>query len=91
MPTRAQGNEEDAFYDEENAMATYELSAAMVETNEDEHLGSNLYAHECNESVKISDKVVQHTGKKQRPGVKGAARENLLEDMEFSLIKNLNE
>ena len=89
-------NEDEHFDDNLDAQELHE--PVNISDNVVQHIGKkqrpgikDLHAQEQKEPVKISDKVVHHTSKKQRPGIKGSVRENLLEDMEFSLIKNLNE
>ena len=88
-PATEERNEDE--HSDDNLDAQEQHEPVNISDNVVQHIGvKDLHAQEQKEPVKISDKVVQHTSKK-RPGIKGSAREDLLEDMEFSLIKNLNE
>ena len=88
LPAKGPNNEEEDDKDEEFIRTTEDVPSP---NDEEEHLNSTAYASEQTDPVKSSAKVSSKSGKKQRSGIKGTPRENLMEDMEFSLIKNLND
>ena len=84
LHAKGPNNEEEDDEDEEFIMTTEDVPSP---NDEEEHLNSTVCAPEHTEPVNSLGKVSSKSGNKQRSGIKGTARENLMEDMEFSLIK----
>ena len=79
LPAKGPNNEEEDDEDEEFIMTTEDV---LSPKDEEEHLNSTVYAPEHIEPVKSLGKVSSKSGRnKQRSGIKGTARENLMEDI----------
>ena len=83
LPVKSQSTEEDLFFEDEEST---ELSPAMVTPNEENQFDDALNVTEQEEQPT----VVENAGKKQRPGIKVAARENLTDDMDQEQRKVVN-
>ena len=98
LPIKRQSTEEEKLpFDYEEFS---ELSPAMVTTSEGDPFDAAPDITEQDEQpptvVKKSantaaGNTINNTGKKKRAGIKGSARESLMEDMEFSLIRTLQD
>ena len=83
--------------DEEDIYEEEEEKEEEEQENQDEEIEVQSFEEDLVPGASTSkpeastSKPNNKTKKKPRSEIKGSARENLLEDMEFSLIKNLNE
>ena len=84
LPMMEQDDEETNFDAEDVTIETAEDAIEESQSN------SESIEIETTEKVKSSGKMAPKSLKK-RPGIKGAAKENLLEEMEFSLISKIND
>ena len=76
------------FKDEDSSTISSEKTT-VIPTNEDD-LEDRVDEFDNEPTNKQVSKTYVKSVKKKRPAIKGTAKENLIDDMELSLIKDLN-
>ena len=98
LPSRGANVEEDengerddtGLFEDEDSSTISSEKTTVIPTNEDD-LEDRVEEFDNEPTSKQVSKTYVKSAKKKRPVIKGTAKENLIDDMELSLIKDLND
>ena len=98
LPSRGANVEEDkngergdtGLFENEDSSTILSEKTTVIPTNEDD-LEDRVDEFDNEPTNKQVSKTYVKSVKKKRPAIKGTAKENLIDDMELSLIKDLND